>query len=142
MIRNVGKPTARRLGVVGFESAHLRAQHIREDVERTAAVRERSTLPPARDEAGPLVELPVELPDKPALPHPRSADQRHELQGPLAPKALYNGKLKPELVAPVLPYLTDSADHLDALLGQIAAAGASGVTVFGLHLRSATRGWV
>ena len=45
------------------------------------------------------------------------------------------------MVAPVLPYLTDSADHLDALLGQIAAAGATGVTVFGLHLRSATRGW-
>ena len=29
-------------------------------------------------------------------------------------------------VAPVLPYLTDSVDHLDALLGQIAAAGATG----------------
>ncbi|MGA9493416.1 MAG: Rv2578c family radical SAM protein [Mycobacterium sp.] len=45
------------------------------------------------------------------------------------------------MVAPVLPYLTDSTDHLDALLGQIAAAGASGVTVFGLHLRGSTRGW-
>ncbi|KAA0111986.1 Rv2578c family radical SAM protein [Mycolicibacterium sp. P1-5] len=44
------------------------------------------------------------------------------------------------MVAPVLPYLTDSADHLDNLLGQIAAAGATGVTVFGLHLRSSTRG--
>lgn len=45
------------------------------------------------------------------------------------------------MVAPVLPYLTDSVGHLDALLGRIAAAGASGVTVFGLHLRGATRGW-
>jgi DNA repair photolyase len=45
------------------------------------------------------------------------------------------------MVAPVLPLLTDSVDHLDDLLGQIAAAGANGVTVFGLHLRGATRGW-
>ncbi|MCB0937433.1 MAG: Rv2578c family radical SAM protein [Mycobacterium sp.] len=45
------------------------------------------------------------------------------------------------MVAPVLPHLTDSAEHLDSLLGQIAAAGATGVTVFGLHLRGSTRGW-
>jgi DNA repair photolyase len=45
------------------------------------------------------------------------------------------------MVAPVLPYLTDSIEHLDGLLRQIAAAGASGVTVFGLHLRGSTRGW-
>lgn len=45
------------------------------------------------------------------------------------------------MVAPVLPYLTDSVEHLDALLGRIVAAGASGVTVFGLHLRGSTRGW-
>lgn len=45
------------------------------------------------------------------------------------------------MVAPVLPHLTDSAEHLDSLLGQIAAAGATGVTVFGLHLRASTRGW-
>ncbi|MGZ6779229.1 MAG: Rv2578c family radical SAM protein [Mycobacterium sp.] len=45
------------------------------------------------------------------------------------------------MVAPVLPKLTDSVEHLDQLLGQIAAAGATGVTVFGLHLRSSTRGW-
>src|SRR5271168_2229376 len=45
------------------------------------------------------------------------------------------------MVAPVLPYLTDSVEHLDALLGDIAAAGASSVTVFGLHLRRSTRGW-
>ena len=45
------------------------------------------------------------------------------------------------MVAPVLPYLTDSVQQLDGLLGQIAAAGATGVTVFGLHLRGSTRGW-
>lgn len=45
------------------------------------------------------------------------------------------------MVAPVLPYLTDSVEHLDGLLSQIAAAGATGVTVFGLHLRGTTRGW-
>lgn len=45
------------------------------------------------------------------------------------------------MVAPVLPYLTDSQAHLEALLSRIAAAGATGVTVFGLHLRGATRGW-
>ena len=45
------------------------------------------------------------------------------------------------MVAPVLPHLTDSVDHLDALLAQIAAAGATSVTVFGLHLRGTTRGW-
>ena len=45
------------------------------------------------------------------------------------------------MVAPVLPHLTDSVSHLDALLGRIAAAGATGVTVFGLHLRGSTRGW-
>jgi DNA repair photolyase len=45
------------------------------------------------------------------------------------------------MVAPVLPLLTDSVEQLDALLGQIAAAGATSATVFGLHLRGSTRGW-
>lgn len=45
------------------------------------------------------------------------------------------------MVAPVLPHLTDSTEHLDALLGEISAAGATRVTVFGLHLRGSTRGW-
>jgi DNA repair photolyase len=45
------------------------------------------------------------------------------------------------MVAPVLPYLTDSVEHLDGLLQQIASAGANGVTVFGLHLRGSTRDW-
>ncbi|BBY08320.1 Rv2578c family radical SAM protein [Mycobacterium noviomagense] len=45
------------------------------------------------------------------------------------------------MVAPVLPYLTDSTEHLDALLREIAVAGGTGVTVLGLHLRGSTRGW-
>jgi DNA repair photolyase len=45
------------------------------------------------------------------------------------------------MVAPVLPHLTDSVEHLDGLLSQIAAAGGTSVTVLGLHLRGSTRGW-
>src|SRR6202012_2549478 len=45
------------------------------------------------------------------------------------------------MVAPGLPALPDSVGHLDDLLGRIAAAGATGATVFGLHLRGSTRGW-
>jgi DNA repair photolyase len=45
------------------------------------------------------------------------------------------------MVAPVLPYLTDSRAHLDALIGQIAAAGASGISAIPLHLRPGTREW-
>ena len=45
------------------------------------------------------------------------------------------------MVAPILPMLTDSVEHLDDLLGQIAASGATSATVFGLHLRGTTRGW-
>lgn len=45
------------------------------------------------------------------------------------------------MVAPVLPFLTDSIEHLDDLLSRIAEAGAGSVTVFPLHLRGTTRGW-
>lgn len=44
-------------------------------------------------------------------------------------------------VAPVLPGLTDSDEALDALLGEIAAAGADGASVLALHLRPGTREW-
>jgi DNA repair photolyase len=39
------------------------------------------------------------------------------------------------MVAPVLPWLTDGRDQLDALLRELAEAGATGVTVLPLHLR-------
>lgn len=45
------------------------------------------------------------------------------------------------LVAPVLPWLTDSEEHLDALLGELATVGASGVTVMPLHLRGSVKPW-
>ncbi len=45
------------------------------------------------------------------------------------------------MVAPVLPWLTDSTEQLDSLLGRIAAAGASGATVVPLHLRPGAREW-
>ncbi|MGI8625137.1 MAG: Rv2578c family radical SAM protein [Geodermatophilaceae bacterium] len=44
-------------------------------------------------------------------------------------------------VAPVLPYLTDTVEHLDRLLGEIAEAGATGCTVVPLHLRPGAREW-
>src|SRR5690625_2627639 len=44
-------------------------------------------------------------------------------------------------LAPVLPWLTDSTEQLDAALAQLADAGASGVTVLPLHLRPGAREW-
>jgi hypothetical protein len=41
----------------------------------------------------------------------------------------------------VLPWLTDDEDSLDAAIGAIAAAGATGVTVLALHLRPGAREW-
>jgi DNA repair photolyase len=45
------------------------------------------------------------------------------------------------MVAPVLPWLTDSDDQLDDLLGRLADAGASGATLLTLHLRPGTKEW-
>lgn len=42
-------------------------------------------------------------------------------------------------LAPVLPHLTDSSEQLDAALADVAAAGATGVTVLPLHLRPGAR---
>jgi DNA repair photolyase len=44
-------------------------------------------------------------------------------------------------LAPVLPWLTDDEESLDAALGAIAASGATGVTVLALHLRPGAREW-
>src|SRR3954449_4723303 len=44
-------------------------------------------------------------------------------------------------LAPVLPGLTDGVAELDAAIGAIAAAGATGVTVIPLHLRPGAREW-
>ena len=44
-------------------------------------------------------------------------------------------------MAPVLPGLTDTHQHLDRALGQLAGAGATGVMVLPLHLRPGAREW-
>jgi DNA repair photolyase len=44
------------------------------------------------------------------------------------------------MVAPVLPHLTDSPEALDAVLGRVAAAGATGASVLALHLRHPVHG--
>lgn len=45
------------------------------------------------------------------------------------------------MVAPVIPYLTDSNAHLDELFAAVAEAGARSVIAFPMHLRGSTRGW-
>jgi len=45
------------------------------------------------------------------------------------------------LVAPVLPLITDSDAALDAVLAEIAEAGATSATVMALHLRPGAREW-
>ncbi|MDN4473748.1 Rv2578c family radical SAM protein [Demequina zhanjiangensis] len=42
---------------------------------------------------------------------------------------------------PVLPFLTDSEEHLDAALARIKEAGATSVTYSGLHLRPGVKEW-
>ncbi len=44
-------------------------------------------------------------------------------------------------VAPVLPHLTDTPEQIDALVAQLADAGATGVSGIGLHLRPGAREW-
>jgi DNA repair photolyase len=44
-------------------------------------------------------------------------------------------------LAPVLPGLTDDEESLDATIGAVAGAGASGATVLALHLRPGARQW-
>lgn len=45
------------------------------------------------------------------------------------------------LMAPVLPWLTDSEADLEVVIARLAEAGASGVTVIPLHLRPGAREW-
>jgi DNA repair photolyase len=71
---------------------------------------------------------------EPGVPTPRA---RLELVRALSDAGLPCGVF----LAPVLPGLTDSREVLDAALGAIAAAGATGVTVIPLHLRPGAREW-
>lgn len=45
------------------------------------------------------------------------------------------------MAMPILPWLTDSDDALDALFGSLASAGATGVTAGALYLKPGTREW-
>jgi DNA repair photolyase len=71
---------------------------------------------------------------EPGVPSPRA---RLDLVKALADAGLPCGVF----LAPVLPGLTDGTAEVDAALGAIAAAGASGVTVIPLHLRPGAREW-
>ncbi|MBF6284616.1 radical SAM protein [Nocardia cyriacigeorgica] len=71
---------------------------------------------------------------EPGTPAPKA---RLELVGALADA----GFEVDVMVAPVIPYLTDSSAHLDELFAAIAAAGARSVVAFPMHLRGSTRGW-
>ncbi len=71
---------------------------------------------------------------EPGVPTPRA---RLDLVRALSDAGLPCGVF----LAPVLPGLTDGVAELDAALGAIAAAGATGVTVIPLHLRPGAREW-
>ncbi|MGY1745875.1 Rv2578c family radical SAM protein [Blastococcus sp. SYSU D00695] len=71
---------------------------------------------------------------EPGVPSPRA---RLELVRALANAGLPCGVF----LAPVLPGLTDRLADLEAAVGAIAAAGATGVTVVPLHLRPGAREW-
>ncbi|RBY87936.1 radical SAM protein [Blastococcus sp. TF02A-30] len=71
---------------------------------------------------------------EPGVPTPRA---RLDLVRALADAGLPYGVF----LAPVLPGLTDDEESLDAAIGAIAAAGATGVTVIPLHLRPGAREW-
>ncbi|NLS08459.1 radical SAM protein [Nesterenkonia sp. MY13] len=57
-------------------------------------------------------------------------------------KAITDAGLECNVLAmPILPWLTDSATHLDSLHGALAEAGASWVSTGALHLRPGAREW-
>jgi DNA repair photolyase len=71
---------------------------------------------------------------EPGVPSPRA---RLELVRAITDAGLPCGVF----LAPVLPGLTDSLAHLEAAIGTVAGAGATGVTVVPLHLRPGAREW-
>ena len=44
-------------------------------------------------------------------------------------------------IAPLLPYLTDTEEQIEALMAELAEAGVTGVSGIGLHLRPGAREW-
>lgn len=81
-----------------------------------------------------LLDRPLQARLEPGTPSPAA---RLDLVRRIADAGLPCGVM----VAPVLPYLNDSPEALDALLARVAAAGATGATVLALHLRPGTREW-
>jgi DNA repair photolyase len=79
-----------------------------------------------------LLDRPLQARLEPGTPSPAA---RLELVRRIADAGLPCGVM----VAPILPMLTDSVEALDALLGRIAAAGATGASVLALHLRPGAR---
>jgi DNA repair photolyase len=71
---------------------------------------------------------------EPGVPTPRA---RLDLVRALTDAGLSCGVF----MAPVLPELTDGMEELDAAIGAVAAAGATGLTVLPLHLRPGAREW-
>ncbi|MGV9309006.1 Rv2578c family radical SAM protein [Nonomuraea sp. NPDC003727] len=71
---------------------------------------------------------------EPGTPHPR---RRLEVCRRLNDSGIACGVL----MAPILPYLSDSPGQLEETVGQIAAAGATHVTPIVLHLRPGAREW-
>ncbi|MCA0145550.1 Rv2578c family radical SAM protein [Blastococcus sp. LR1] len=71
---------------------------------------------------------------EPGVPSPRA---RLDLVRSLTDAGLPCGVF----LAPVLPGLTDDEESLDAAIGAIATAGATGITVIPLHLRPGAREW-
>lgn len=71
---------------------------------------------------------------EPGTPHPR---KRLEVCATLNDHNIGCGVL----MAPILPFLTDSAAALEVAVAQIAEAGASAVTPIVLHLRPGAREW-
>jgi len=81
-----------------------------------------------------LLDRPLQARLEPGTPSPEA---RLDLVRRITDAGLSCGVM----VAPVLPLLTDSDEALDALLGRIRAAGATGASVLALHLRPGTREW-
>jgi DNA repair photolyase len=71
---------------------------------------------------------------EPGVPSPRA---RLELVKAITDAGLPCGVF----LAPVLPGLTDTPEHLNTAIGSVAAAGATGITVIPLHLRPGAREW-
>ncbi|ADG97925.1 Radical SAM domain protein [Segniliparus rotundus DSM 44985] len=81
-----------------------------------------------------LVDEPMQQSLEPGTPTPKA---RMELVRAIREAGFSCGVM----AAPILPGLTDSREHLDQLVKELTAAGATSISAFPLHLRPGTRGW-